>query len=180
MASSPGRTSVDALALRAGMRESRRDEVVVEEPLEIRLDGVPLAITMRTPGSDVELAAGFLVTEGITRDFAAILSIAHCADEPNVLEVRSEPGAAGIVRPAPRAFAASAACGLCGKATLDELRTRAAPLHGDATRVAAELLCTLPGRLREVQPLFRATGALHAAGLFSADGELLCAREDVG
>ncbi len=180
MALNPGSASVDVLALRAGAGEPRRDEVVVEEPLEIRLDGAPLAVTMRTPGHDVELAAGFLVTEGIARDFAAILSIAHCADDPNAVEVRSEPGAAGIVRPEPRAFAASSACGLCGKTTLEELRTRAAPLHGDATRADAKLLCTLPARLREMQPLFRATGALHAAGLFSTDGELLCAREDVG
>jgi FdhD protein len=176
----PGSASVDAVSLRAGAREARRDEVVVEEPLEIRLDGVPLAVTMRTPGHDVELAAGFLVTEGIARDFAAILSIAHCADDPNTLEVRSEPGAAGIVRPAPRAFAASSACGVCGKATLEEVRARAAPLHGDATRARVEVLCALPARLRAAQPLFQATGALHAAGLFTAEGELLCAREDVG
>src|SRR5215475_1573155 len=180
MASNPGSAPVDALALRAGAREVLRDEVVVEEPLEIRLDGGPLAITMRTPGDDVELAAGFLVTEGIARDFAAILSIAHCADDPNAVEVRSEAGAAGIVRPAPRAFAATSACGVCGKATLDELRARAKPLHGDATRVRAEVLCALPARLRAAQPLFQATGALHAAGLFGSDGELLCAREDVG
>jgi len=180
MASNPGSAPVDALALRGGAREPLRDQVVVEEPLEIRLDGAPLAITMRTPGHDVELAAGFLVTEGIARDFAAVLSIAHCADDPNAVEVRSEPGAAGIVRPAPRAFAATSACGVCGKATLDELRARAKPLHGDATQVRSEVLCALPERLRAAQPLFRETGALHAAGLFSADGELLCAREDVG
>ena len=84
------------------------------------------------------------------------------------------------MRPEPRSFAASSACGLCGKTTLEELRTRAAPLHGDATRADAKLLCALPARLREMQPLFRATGALHAAGLFTTDGELLCAREDVG
>src|SRR5262245_48201834 len=165
MATNPGSAPIDALALRAGAREARRDHLVIEEPLEIRLDGVPLAVTMRTPGHDVELAAGFLVTEGIARDFGAILSIAHCADEPNALEVRSEPEAAGIVRPAPRAFAASSACGVCGKATLDELRTRARPLHGDATQVEAALLCALPARLRAAQPLFEATGALHAAGL---------------
>ena len=180
MATNPGSAPVDAVALRAGQRESLRDHVVVEEPLEIRLDGVPLAITMRTPGNDVELVAGFLVTEGIARDFAAILSIAHCSDDPNAVEVRSEPGAAGIARPAPRAFAATAACGVCGKATLDELRARAVPLHGDATRVTAQVLSDLPARLRAAQPLFQATGALHAAGLFGADGELLCAREDVG
>ena len=180
MARNPGSSSVDALAVRAGGRKASRDELVVEEPLEIRLDGVPLVITLRTPGHDVELAAGFLVTEGVARDFDAIQSIAHCEDNPNALEVRCEPGAPGIVRPAPRAFAASSACGLCGKATLAELRTRAKPLHGDVTRARSEVIYALPDRLREAQPLFRATGALHAAGLFTADGELLCAREDVG
>jgi FdhD protein len=171
---------VQVIALRGGERAERAESVVVEEPLEIRLDGEPIAVTMRTPGNDVELAAGFLVTEGIARDFGAITSIAHCDANENAIEVRSEPGAAAIVRPAARAFVASSACGLCGKATLESLRTRAPALHRDVTRVDARVLSALPERLRAAQPLFRATGALHAAGLFSADGALLCAREDVG
>ncbi|MFI5316522.1 MAG: formate dehydrogenase accessory sulfurtransferase FdhD [Myxococcota bacterium] len=175
-----GSTAVEVIALRGGESARRAESVVVEEPLEIRLDGEPLAITMRTPGDDVELAAGFLVSEGIARDFGAIISIAHCDANENVIEVRSEPGAVGIARPAARAFVASSACGLCGKATLESLRTRAPDLHRDVTRVDARVLSALPERLRAAQPLFRATGALHAAGLFSADGALLCAREDVG
>ena len=175
---SRGQVSVDAL--RAGAREPEPDAVVVEEPLELRLDGAPLAITMRTPGHDVELAAGFLVTEGVVRDFGALASIAHCDSEGNTVDARTEPGAAGIVRPEPRAFVASSACGVCGKATLDELRKRAPALHGDPTRVPAATLLGLPERLRAAQPLFRATGALHAAALFAPDGALLCAREDVG
>ena len=176
----PGTVTVDALALRAGERSLRSESLVVEEPLELRLDGEPLAITMRTPGHDVELAAGFLVTEGVARDFGAISSIAHCDSEGNTVDVRTEPGAAGIVRPAPRAFVASSACGLCGKATLETLRTRTAPLHADTTQVDASRLLSLPERLRVAQPLFHSTGALHAAALFGVDGTLLCAREDVG
>ncbi|HXZ85509.1 MAG TPA: formate dehydrogenase accessory sulfurtransferase FdhD [Myxococcota bacterium] len=180
MASHPGKRSSEALALRGGEVRACSESLVVEEPLEIRLDGEPLAVTMRTPGNDVELAAGFLVSEGVARDFGAVSSIAHCDDAGNVVLVRTEPGAPGIVRPAPRAFAASSACGLCGKATLESLRAFAAPLHGDPARVDARVLRALPDTLRAAQPLFRDTGALHAAGLFSLDGALLCAREDVG
>jgi len=180
MASDAGSVAVEAIAVQGGEARKRSDALVVEEPLEIRLDGVPIAIAMRTPGHDLELVAGFLVTEGVARDFGALTSIAHCDAERNTIEVRSEPGARGIVRPEPRAFAASSACGLCGKATLESLRTRTPPLHQDATRVAARVLYALPERLHTGQALFRATGALHAAGLFSADGALLCAREDVG
>ena len=180
MASDRGSVAVEVIALRGAEKTARREPIVVEEPLEIRLDGEPLAVTMRTPGHDLELAAGFLVTEGVARDFGAILSIAHCDANENVVEVRSEPGATGIVRPAARAFVASSACGLCGKATLESVRARAPALHRDVTRIEARVLSALPERLRAAQPLFRATGALHAAGLFAADGELLCAREDVG
>ena len=180
MANRPETVEIEALGLRGAARETRAVSLVVEEPLEIRLDGAPLAITMRTPGHDVELAAGFLVTEGVARDFGALASIAHCDSEENTVDARSEAGATGIVRPEPRAFVASSACGVCGKATLDELRKRAPALHGDPTRVPAATLLGLPERLRAAQPLFRATGALHAAALFAPDGALLCAREDVG
>src|SRR5258705_1205213 len=180
MASDSGSLAVEVIALGEVEGSACADSVVVEEPLEIRLDGAPIAVTMRTPGHDLELAAGFLVTEGIARDFGALASIAHCDAERNTIDARSEPGASGIVRPEPRAFVASSACGLCGKATLESLRTFAPALHADVTRVEARVLYALPERLRAAQPLFRATGALHAAGLFSADGELLCAREDVG
>ena len=180
MPSDSGSTSVDAIVLRDGARSTRAETVVVEEPLELRLDGAPLAVTMRTPGDDLELAAGFLVTEGIARDFGAVTSIAHCDAERNTVDARTEPGASGITRPQPRAFVASSACGLCGKATLESLRTWAPPLHEDATQIDAAVLSALPERLRAAQALFRATGALHAAGLFTADGALLCAREDVG
>ena len=176
----PGSTSVEIVALRGDTTETRPETIVVEEPLELRLDGEPLAVTMRTPGNDVELAAGFLVTEGIVSDFRVVNSIAHCDETGNVVEIRTEPGAAGVRRPEARHFFASSSCGICGKAALEALRTYAPPLHADDVRVDAKLLAALPARLREAQPLFRETGALHAAALFSADGTRLCVREDVG
>jgi len=176
----PGSTRVDAIAVRGGARETRPETLVVEEPLELRLDGEPIAVTMRTPGHDVELAAGFLVTEGIVSDFGLVNAIAHCEQTENAVEIRTEPGAEGVRPPAHRHFFASSSCGICGKATLEALRTLAAPVHGDPVRVDAAVLESLPARLRDAQPLFRATGALHAAALFTAEGELLCAREDVG
>jgi FdhD protein len=175
-----GSASVEVVALRGAASEPRAERVVVEEPLELRLDGAPLAVTMRTPGDDVELAAGFLVTEGIVADFDAVASIAHCDVNENAVDVRLEPGAAGVRLPEARHFFASSSCGVCGKATLEALRTRAPALHADATRVDAALLRELPARLRAAQRLFGETGALHAAGLFDSRGELLCAREDVG
>jgi FdhD protein len=176
----PGSTRVEAVSVREGARAARPETVVVEEPLELRLDGAPLAVVMRTPGNDVELAAGFLVSEGIVADFGAVTSIAHCDESRNVVEIRTEPGAAGVRRPEARHFFASSSCGICGKATLEALRALASPLHADSLRVDAELLRALPARLRGAQPLFRATGALHAAALFDAGGSLLCAFEDVG
>jgi FdhD protein len=176
----PGSTRVEVTAVRGRARETRSEQLVVEEPLELRLDGAPLAVTMRTPGHDIELAAGFLVTEGIVSDFGVVNAIAHCDETHNVVEIHTEPGAAGVRRPADRHFFASSSCGICGKATLEALRTLAKPVHADPIRLDAALLESLPARLREAQPLFRETGALHAAALFSADGTLLCAREDVG
>jgi FdhD protein len=175
-----GSASLEIVALRGGAREPRAERVVVEEPLELRLDGAPLAVTMRTPGADVELAAGFLVSEGIVSDFGAIASIAHCDANENVIEARLEPGAAGVRLPEARHFFASSSCGVCGKATLEALRTRARALHDDPLRVAAALLRALPARLRTAQRLFAETGALHAAGLFDAQGQAHVVREDVG
>jgi FdhD protein len=175
-----GSKSLVALRVARGSRAERAEPVVIEEPLETRLDGEPVAVTMRTPGHDVELALGFLFTEGVIRDPEAIGTAATCDDDPNVVEVRTVPGAAGVERPAVRNFYSSSSCGVCGKASLEAVRVRAAPLDGDPTRVAPALLAALPARLRAAQALFAATGALHAAGLFDAGGRLLCAREDVG
>jgi FdhD protein len=171
---------MEVVALRGRKAEPREERLVVEEPLELRLDGAALAVTMRTPGDDVELAAGFLVSEGIVSDFGAVASIAHCDENENAVDARLEPGATGVRLPEARHFFASSSCGVCGKATIEALRTRAPALHGDVPCVDAALLRALPDRLRAAQRLFGETGALHAAGLFDEGGELLCAREDVG
>lgn len=164
--------------VRRGGAETRVS-IVVEEPLEIRLDGQPVAVTMRTPGHDAELAVGFLVTEAVVPEPTAIATAAHCDENRNVVEVRSS-GDARLPRIEARRFYASSSCGVCGKASIDAVRVHTPSLGDDRARVAADLLCELPDRLRSAQPLFDATGALHAAGLFDASGRLLCAREDVG
>jgi FdhD protein len=150
-----------------------RDEVAIEEPLEIRVDGDALAVTMRTPGHDDELALGFLVGEGlIARDVPR--SAGPTADlAGNVVEVEGP-----LLRePAKRRFYATSSCGLCGKGALEEIAVLAEPLP-DGPVVERALLAELPDRLR--QPGFEKTGGLHATGLFSAAGKLLCVREDVG
>lgn len=162
-----------------GKHETLTAKVVVEEPLEIRLDGEPIAVTMRTPGHDVELALGFLLTEGVFLETASIGAAAHCPENENALDVVSVLGSA-VQRPSPRAFYSTSSCGICGKASIDSVRVRAPDVRGDRTSISAALLLSLPGILRDTQLVFSATGSLHAAGLFSAAGELLCAREDVG
>jgi FdhD protein len=149
------------------------DEVAVEEPLEIRVDGAPLAVTMRTPGHDEELALGFLVGEGLlARDRAP--RVGPSADlAANVVEVQGP--LAGD--PGERRFYTTSSCGVCGKGALEQVRVHAAPL-GAGPRVTRELLAALPGLLR--QPEFDRTGGMHATGLFDARGTLLCVREDVG
>jgi FdhD protein len=165
--------------VRAGSREPLHSAVVVEEPLEIRLDGEALAITMRTPGHDVELALGFLWSEGIAREPGQIAAAAHCPESENAVDVRSVPGAA-LQRPRPREFYASSSCGLCGKASIAAVRVHAPDVRADRTWIGAAQLLALPERLRAAQRVFEATGSLHAAGLFTPQGELLCIREDVG
>ncbi|WP_072691467.1 formate dehydrogenase accessory sulfurtransferase FdhD [Rhodococcus marinonascens] len=172
-----------------GTRQSiRPDTVVVEEPLEIRVNGTPLAVTMRTPGSDIELAQGFLLTEGIVADRSDIVSVRYCnsVDEHgvntyNVLDVDL---AAGVTLPdtgIQRNFYTTSSCGVCGKASLDAIRQRTRhPPAGDTVRVSASAIAELPAELRAAQRVFDVTGGLHAAGLFSGTGELLASREDIG
>jgi FdhD protein len=173
-------SSTDYVRLDSAGAQPRAAPVVVEEPLEIRLGERAVAVTMRTPGHDAELALGFLVSEGVLEDPGCVLSVAHCDASENVVEVRVAEGAPGVHPPAPRNFLATASCGLCGKTTLESVRVRAPSLRADPTRVPAARLAALPDVLREAQPLFESTGALHAAGLFDAAGTLLVAREDVG
>jgi FdhD protein len=174
---------------RTGQR--RTDLVAVEEPLEIRLatgatEG-PLVVTMRTPGHDAELAAGFLFTEGLIQGREDLAGLGPSADaalsareRANSLVARLADGVAPERPPLERRFPATSACGVCGKTSLEALARRGIGSVGPGPQVAPELLFGLPLRLRDAQGVFDATGGLHAAGLFSADGELVALREDVG
>ncbi|MEV2266858.1 formate dehydrogenase accessory sulfurtransferase FdhD [Nonomuraea africana] len=169
----------------------RRDHLATEEPLEIRLTGAgardrrTVAITMRTPGHDFELAAGFLHGEGIAGP-GHIRAIGYCTDEDVAPEARYNTVTVALDGPIPdlptldRHFLTSSACGVCGSASLDVLRDRCAPVPAGALRLSPKTLYGLPSRLRAAQGVFGKTGGLHAAGLFTGDGDLLAAREDVG
>ncbi len=188
----PGRTvEVETVALDAGRRVRKTDRVVTEEPLEIRLaaggERRTLAITMRTPGNDFELAAGFLHGEGIVRSLDEIGAIAYCLDEDldpdqryNVVTVELRGKALPELARFERHFVTGSACGVCGRAQLDSLRELGIAPVEDGIRVAPELLAQLPQRMREAQRVFEATGGLHAAALFDERGAPLAVREDVG
>ncbi|WP_164417699.1 formate dehydrogenase accessory sulfurtransferase FdhD [Streptomyces salinarius] len=177
------------IRVRDGAVSTRPDTLVAEEPLEIRLNGKPLAITMRTPGDDFALAAGFLVSEGVLAEQGDLQNIVYCAGATvdgsntyNVVDVRT---AAGVRVPditLERNVYTTSSCGLCGKASLDAVRTTARWPIADTppARVTPELLADLPDRLRASQRVFDRTGGLHAAALFTEDGELVDVREDVG
>ncbi len=173
------------LAVRAGAGRRRRDRLAGEEPMEVRVADrsgrtVPVGITMRTPGDDFELAAGFLIAEGVVAP-GAIARVAYCDDLEgeqlyNVVTVTT-PGEAvlGDARP----VAGTSACGICGRASLDQVEVRCAPLAPGPV-VSAGALLALPGAMRAGQRVFEETGGLHAAGLFDPRGTLLRLREDVG
>lgn len=165
----------------AALGPAVEDSLAVEEPLEIRLDGRSLVVTMRTPGHDADLALGFVVNEGIVRPGPWPVGALVNPLDPlrgNVVSVKTPPDA--ILRaPASRSFHASSACGVCGQASLEDMARSFAPVQG-ALRVAPALLLDLPRRMREAQSVFERTGGLHAAALFDAAGALLCLREDVG
>jgi FdhD protein len=162
----------------AARAEVRADLVAVEEPLEIRIDGTPLTVTMRTPGDDIDLAAGFLHTEGLLRSLSDVHEIRMC--DENVAAVSIRDGASLAMQPS-RQFVTTSACGVCGKDSIDAIRVRSRfDVAADPVRVSAAVLAGLPDRLRAAQRVFASTGGLHAAGLFTADGELLVLREDVG
>jgi FdhD protein len=162
--------AVEVLRLPEARRE--RDDVAVEEPLEIRIDGRPVAVTMRTPGHDEELALGFCLSEGL-RPAAAALPADLAANAVDVEAPGFDPARLQ------RSFYTTSSCGVCGKGALDAVAVDA-PRIESRLRLDAELVAALPERLREVQAAFAVTGGLHATGLFDARGELLCAREDVG
>jgi FdhD protein len=174
----------------AGVRTVVREDVLAaEEPLEIRVGGRSLAVTMRTPGDDVDLAAGFLVSEGVISHGGQFASARFCAGEPgtventyNVLDVTLAPGVAPPDPALAREFFMTSSCGLCGKASIDAVRTKSAyAVRDDQLLVDASLLVQFPDRLRAAQAVFEKTGGLHAAALFDGTtGELLVIREDVG
>ena len=168
--------------IRDGARSEVDDDVAIEAPLEIRVNGKALTVVMRTPGHDEELARGFLYAESLVDGAADIVSIARppalTGDEVgNVVDVTLRPGARAPA--GERLFYASSSCGVCGKNAISALRVRA-PLVSSSLVVSPATLSALPDRLREAQPLFARTGGVHASGLFAADGTLELVREDVG
>jgi FdhD protein len=177
------------LRIREGAASHRADTLVAEEPLEIRLAGRPLAITMRTPGDDFALATGFLVSEGVVAAADEVASVVYCAGAQadgsntyNIVDVRLAPGVPVPDITLERNVYTTSSCGLCGKASLDAVRTATRMPTPDPhnPRITPELLSTLPDRLRTAQTVFDRTGGLHAAALFTPEGELLDLREDVG
>lgn len=161
-----------------------RDAVAREEPLEIRLGGVPLAVVMRTPGEDRELTLGFLTSERVVESPDQVESVRHCRATPeeaedNVVQVVLAPGVSVDLDRLRRNLYASSSCGICGKATIENALVVAPPLD-DPSRFAPDFFYGLPGRLEANQATFAKTGGLHAAALFDPRGELLVAREDVG
>lgn len=169
----------------------RPDTLATEEPMEIRLvtggETQTVAVTMRTPGADFELAAGFLYGEGIVTSRDDIRRISYCVDpevdaeqQYNIVNVELRPGLDYDVRSLERHFYTTSACGVCGKASLEQLEIRGCPVVSPGPEVSAGTIYALPERLRGAQRLFDSTGGLHAAALFDAEGTLLTLREDVG
>ncbi len=169
---------------REGELRLQNDYLVGEEPLEIRVGEAAISVTMRTPGHDLELAAGFLFTEGLISHRSQIASLGYEADArqngSNRVRVDLVPSVVLDSEATRRNFYTTSSCGVCGKASIDAVRVRCIEAPNPVCAVDPELLCSLPDRLRAAQPLFSRTGALHAAGLFSLTGELLVLREDIG
>ena len=176
-------TPAEIVRLNRGVAARRDvDELTVEEPLEIRVEGHTIAIVMRTPGEDRELAAGFLLTEGVIKSAKDVFDITTCVPSGgagNAVDVAlANPGSFNAEKLTRHVFT-SASCGICGKTSIDAVMKRRRPLR-DATTVAASVLRALPRRLLRVQSNFHRTGGLHACALFDAGGEMIAMREDVG
>ena len=185
------RTKTRIAVVEDGRERVRSDFVATEEPLEIRLAiggrVDPVAVTMRTPGSDFELAVGWLFSEGVLRDRESIRRITYCTDAEidtdqqfNIVNVELAAPASPDLAPLERHFHITSACGVCGKATVEALRLRGLQPVGEGVPVSPDVVSELPDKLRAAQGLFDSTGGLHAAGLFDSGGALLMAREDVG
>ncbi|NEO99902.1 MAG: formate dehydrogenase accessory sulfurtransferase FdhD [Symploca sp. SIO2E9] len=167
----------------------RSDQLVTEEPLEIRLvlPHRTIALTMRTPGDDFELAAGFLYSEGVVSSREDIDKISYCVDPDldgeqlyNIVNVQLREGLSLNLQPLERHFFTTSACGVCGKASLEALQLRECPIIPNGLQVSVEVIYSLPDKLRQVQRVFSSTGGLHAAALFDTQGQLLSVREDIG
>ncbi len=171
-------TLTDVVRIANGNRDDAEDAIVVEEPLEIRLGEKPVSVTLRTPGDDFDLAAGFLMSESILRDAGDIASIRHWGS-PNVVRVDLRENVNVDLQRLQRHFYSTSSCGVCGKVSIDALRVQTSPLTSDV-RVTSDVIVALPETLRAQQAAFDATGGIHAAGIFTADGTLLRLREDVG
>ena len=154
------------------------DALVIEEPLEIRVNDRAVSVTLRTPGHDFDLAAGFLFTESILRGADEVAEFRHWGS-PNVVRVGLRDGVRVDLARLQRNFYSASSCGVCGKASIDAIRVHTTPL-ASRVDVAPAVIAALPEKLREAQTTFDATGAIHGAGIFSTDGTLLRAREDVG
>jgi FdhD protein len=174
-----------------GSTRVRPDTLATEEPMEVRLISgsvrQTIAVTMRTPGADFELAAGFLYGENIVSSPDDIGKISYCVDADvdaeqhyNIVNVELRGGREYDLRPLERHFYTTSACGVCGKASLEQLELRSCPVIPPGPEIAAETIYSLPNKLREAQGLFEATGGLHAAALFDAEGNLVALKEDVG
>jgi FdhD protein len=178
----------DITRVRGASRAADVDRAATEEPLEIRLHGRPFAVMMRTPGEDRELAAGFLLSERVLLSSDDLGAIEHCTEHgpaahpENIINVTLANGSAGALDRLladRRLVMGNSSCGLCGRLTIESLRSDVAPI-ACAWTIARATLARLPGRLREAQRVFDETGGLHAAGLFTRDGELVASAEDVG
>ena len=177
-----GSRQVETARLRDHAVEASSDRVAHEEPLEIQVGGTPLAVLMRTPGHDLELVSGFLITEGIVSSRKALASVHHQSggdDDANVIRVNLADEVRVDLESLRRSFFASSSCGVCGKGSL-ESALRVAPALDDPTRFEPRHFLPLLEQLRAAQVVFEETGGLHAAGLFDPEGQLLVAREDVG
>ena len=188
----PGsKTKTRVRVVEEGHARVRPDTLATEEPMEIRLlsgeTKQTVAVTMRTPGADFELAAGFLYGEGIVSSPEDILKISYCVDadldaeqQYNIVNVELRDGRGYDLKPLERHFYTTSACGVCGKASLEQLELRGCPVIPPGPKVTPESIYSLPEKLREAQGLFEATGGLHAAALFDAEGNLVALKEDVG
>jgi len=186
----PGnKTKATVWVVENGKVRSRLDQLATEEPLEIRLVSPQktVAVTMRTPGADFELAAGFLYSEGVVSSREDIDRISYCVDADvdgeqryNIVNVALREGLSVDLQPLERHFFTTSACGVCGRASLEALRSREYPVIPNGPEVSAAVIYSLPDQLRSAQRVFSTTGGLHAAGLFDAQGTLLSVREDVG